>query len=71
MKSIIGDASDDLDPMPDYDGAIISADYVYGVLHLILMLVVIAYMIFSCVRKHRLSRFQWTYLINLACVEGM
>ena len=44
-------------------------NYIAATLHLILMCTIIAYLVVSKIRKHRLSKFQWIYMINLACVE--
>ena len=68
-KSLIGNTDNDKDGIPNYDSKIDTADWIFGTVHLILMLISITYMVFSVVRKHRLSRFQWTYLVNLTIVE--
>ena len=52
---MIGNPDPETDVMPNYDSAILIADYLFGSLHLILLFVVSVFMIFSKVRKHRLS----------------
>ena len=41
-----------------------------GVLNALLFLVILTFMVFSCVRSHRLTRFEWISLSNLAYATG-
>ena len=52
---MIGNPDPETDFMPNYENAIVIADYFFGSLHVIMLFVVSAFMIFSKVRKHRLS----------------
>ena len=69
MISIIGNAKNDNNALENWESATSRVKKVYGTMHLVIMLIVLSYLIGSYVRKHRLSAFQWTFLIGLFFIE--
>ena len=67
--SIIGNAANDKNKLENWGRATKRVERIFGTLHLIIMLIVLAYLIGSYIRKHRLSKFQWTFLIALLFIE--
>ena len=69
MISIIGNAANDDNALENYSTATKRLEKIFGTMHLVIMLIVLSFLIGSCLRKHRLSNFQWTFLIGLCFIE--
>ena len=69
LNSIFGDPANHTHKLDNFKSAIKATDYAFATCHMIVLITLIAYITLSMVRKHRISTFQWTFLINLICVE--
>ena len=66
---MIGNATNDDNKLENWGAATSRVEKFFGTMHLIIMLIVLAYLIGSYIRKHRLSKFQWVFLIVLMFIE--
>lgn len=48
-----------MNQIKDFDSYLKKIHYFYGALYVILFLMCLAYQITSCIRKHRMTFFQW------------
>ena len=67
--SFLGNPDKKQTKLSDYGAARTTVSYISAFFNLALFLAILTYLIVSKIRKHRLSYFQWVYLINLAFVE--
>ena len=63
--SIIGSPTRKRNQLPKFDEYLIKIQYFYAAVYVILFLGCMTYLIASCVRKHRMTFFQWQSLIIL------
>ena len=60
--SLVGTETRRMNQIKDFDSYLIKIHYFYGTLYVILFLLCVAYQITSCIRKHRMTFFQWQQL---------